>query len=65
MIEIALHYLFLSLKIYAIFGGIIVLLLSTLDLFSDEPTFSLLDYLGIFLIWPVFIKPLLNKNNIK
>lgn len=58
MIEIVLYYLFLSLKIYAIVGGIIVLLLSTLDLFSDEPSFSLLDYLGIFLVWPVFIKRL-------
>lgn len=58
MIEIVLYYLFLSLKIYAIFGGIIVLLLSTLDLFSDEPSFSLLDYLGIFLVWPIFIKRL-------
>lgn len=58
MIEIVLHYLFLSLKIYAIIGGIIVLFLSTLDLFSDEPSFSLLDYLGIFLVWPIFIKRL-------
>jgi hypothetical protein len=58
MIEIVLHYLFISLKIYAIVGGIIVLLLSTLDLFSDEPSFSLLDYLGIFLVWPIFINRL-------
>jgi hypothetical protein len=62
MIEIVLHYIFLSLKIYAIVGGIIVLLLSTLDLFSDEPTFSLLDYVGIFLVWPVFIKHLKSKQ---
>lgn len=56
MIEIVLYYLFLSLKIYAIVGGIIVLLFSILDLFSDEPSFSILDYVGIFLVWPVFIK---------
>jgi hypothetical protein len=56
MIEIVLYALLFAVKIYAIVGGIIVLLLSTLDLFSYEPTFSLLDYLGIFLIWPVFIK---------
>ena len=56
MIEIVLYALFFAVKIYAIVGGIIVLLLSTLDLFSNEPTFSLLDYVGIFLIWPVFIK---------
>jgi hypothetical protein len=62
MIEIVLQYIFLSLKIYAIIGGIIVLLLSTLDLFSDEPTFSLLDYVGIFLVWPVFIKRLKSKQ---
>jgi hypothetical protein len=62
MIEIVLHYLFISLKIYAIVGGIIVLLLSTLDLFSDEPSFSLLDYLGIFLVWPIFINRLKSKK---
>lgn len=62
MIEIVLHYLFLSLKIYAIVGGIIVLLLSTLDLFSDEPSFSLLDYLGIFLVWPIFVNRLKSKK---
>jgi hypothetical protein len=62
MIEIVLHYLFISLKIYTIVGGIIVLLLSTLDLSSDEPTFSLIDYVGIFLVWPVFIKHLKSKQ---
>jgi hypothetical protein len=62
MIEIVLHYLFISLKIYTIVGGIIVLLLSTLDLSSDEPTFSLTDYVGIFLVWPVFIKHLKSKQ---
>jgi hypothetical protein len=62
MIEIVLHYIFLSLKIYAIVGGIIVLLLSTLDLFSDEPSFSLLDYLGIFLVWPIFVNRLKSKK---
>jgi hypothetical protein len=62
MIDIALHYFLLSLKFYAIVGGIIVLLLSTLDLFSNEPTFSLLDYLGIFIVWPVFIKHLKSKQ---
>ena len=41
---------------YAIVGEIIVLLLYTLDLFSDENTFSLLNYLRIFLIWTIFIK---------
>lgn len=62
MIEIVLHYIFLSLKIYAIVGGIVVLLLSTLDLFSDEPSFSLLDYLGIFLVWPIFVNRLKPKK---
>ena len=62
MIEIVLHFLFLSLKIYAIAGGIIVLLLSTLDLFSDEPSFSLLDYVGIFLVWPIFVNRLKSKK---
>jgi hypothetical protein len=62
MIEIVLHYLFISLKIYAIVGGIIVLLLYILDLFSEKPTFSLLDYLGIFIVWPVFIKHLKSKQ---
>jgi hypothetical protein len=41
---------------YAIVGEIIILLLYTLDLFSDENTISLLDYLRIFLIWTIFIK---------
>jgi hypothetical protein len=58
MIEIILFYLLFLIKIHAIIGGIIVLLLSVLDLFSDKPTFSLLDYIGIFLVWPVFIKHL-------
>jgi hypothetical protein len=39
-----------------------VLLLSTLDLSSDEPTFSLIDYVGIFLVRPVFIKHLKSKQ---
>ena len=62
MIEIVLYALFFAVKIYAIVGGIIVLLLSTLDLFSDEPSFSLLDYLGIFLVWPIFINRLKSKK---
>ena len=61
MIEIILFYLLFSIKIHAIIGGIIVLLLSVLDTFSNEPTFSLSDYLGIFLFWPMFVKYLVSK----